>query len=116
MILVGKASRLGGSLELVRRGQRAVAVVGYGGHDGVGRAVIGDALVQAERVGASLAQRVRVRARRLVADGAQRNGAVGVVGAASDDLVVLEQLKRELASCKVASGQTLNRLDLIGHG
>ena len=104
MILVGKASGLGSSLELVRRSQRAVAVVGDGGHDGVGRAVIGDALVQAERVGASLAQRVRVRAGRLVADRVQRNVAVDVVGAASDNHVVLEQLKRELASCKVASG------------
>ena len=116
MILVGKASRLGGSLELVRRGQRAVAVVGNGGHDGVGRAVIGDTLVQAERVGASLAQRVRVRAGCLVADRAQCHSAVGVVGAACDNHVVLEQIKRELTSCKVASGQTLDRLDLIGHG
>ena len=115
MVLVGKASRLGGSLELVRRGQRAVTIVGDGGHDGVGRAVIGDALVQAERVGASLAQRVRVRAGCLVADRAQRNGAVGVVGAASDNHAVLEQIKRELASRKVASGQTLDGLDLIGH-
>ena len=116
MILVGKASRLGGSLELVRRGQRAVAVVGDGGHDGVGRAVIGDALVQAERVGASLAQHVRVRAGCLVADRAQRNVTVDVVGTASDNHTVLEQLKRELASCKIAAGQTLDRLDLIGHG
>ena len=116
MILVGKASRLGGSLELVRRGQRAVAVVGDGGHDGVGRAVIGDALVQAERVGASLAQRVRVRAGCLVANRAQRHGAVSVVGAVSDNHVVLEQLKRELACCKVASSQALDCLDLIGHG
>ena len=100
----------------MRRGQRAVAVVGNGGHDGVGRAVIGDAPVQAERVGASLAQRVRVRAGRLVADRAQCHSAVGVVGAACDNHVVLEQIKRELASCKVASGQTLDRLDLIGHG
>ena len=115
MILVGKASRLSSSLELVRRGQRAVAVVGDGGHDGVGRAVIGDALVQAERVGASLAQHVRVRARCLVADRAQRDGAIGVVGAGRDNHAVLEQLKRELACCKVASGQTLDRLDLIGH-
>ena len=90
MILVGKASRLGGSLELVRGGQRAVTIVGDGGHDGVGRAVIGDALVQAERVGASLAQRVRVRAGRLVADRAQRNVAVGVVGTAGDNRAVLE--------------------------
>ena len=115
MILVGKASRLSSSLELVRRGQRAVAVVGDGGHDGVGRAVIGDALVQAERVGASLAQHVRVRARCLVADRAQRDGAIGVVGAGRDNHAVLEQLKRELACCKVASGQALDRLDLIGH-
>ena len=115
MILVGKASGLGGSIELVRRGQRAVAVVGDGGHDGVGRAIIGDALVQAERVGASLAQRVRVRAGRLVADRAQCDGTVGVVGAARDDHAVLEQFKRELASCKVASGQALDRLDLVGH-
>ena len=116
VILVGKASRLGGSLELVRRGQRVVAVVGDGGHDGVGRAVIGDALVQAERVGASLAQHVRVRAGCLVADRAQRNVTVDVVGTASDNHTVLEQLKRELASCKIAAGQTLDRLDLIGHG
>ena len=57
-----------------------------------------------------------MRAGRLVVDRAQRHGAVDVVGAASDNHVVLEQLKRELACYKVASGQTLDRLDLIGHG
>ena len=57
-----------------------------------------------------------MRTGRLVADRAQRNVAVGVVGAAGDNHAVLEQLKRELAGCKVASGQTLDRLDLIGHG
>ena len=81
----------------MRHGQRAIAVVGDGGHDGVGRTVIGDALVQAERVGASLAQRVRVRAGCLVVDRAQRNVAVDVVGAACNNHAVLEQLKRELA-------------------
>ena len=56
-----------------------------------------------------------MRAGRLVADRAQCHSAVGVVGAASDNHAVLEQIKRELAGCKVASGQTLDRLDLIGH-
>ena len=57
-----------------------------------------------------------MRAGCLVADRAQRHSAIGVVGAACDNHAVLEQLKRELAGCKVAPSQTLDRLDLIGHG
>ena len=57
-----------------------------------------------------------MRAGCLVANRAQRHGAVSVVGAVSDNHVVLEQLKRELACCKVASSQALDCLDLIGHG
>ena len=56
-----------------------------------------------------------MRTGRLVADRAQRNVTVGVVGATSDSHAVLEQIKRELASRKVAAGQTLDGLDLIGH-
>ena len=57
-----------------------------------------------------------MRAGCLVANRAQRHSAVSVVGTDGDNHAVLEQLKRELAGCKVASSQALDCLDLIGHG
>ena len=91
--------------------ERAVAVVGDGGLDGVGLAVVGDAVAGVAR---DLAQRVGVLAGSGVLDGAHRDFAVGGVGAGGDDLVALDELEGELALSHVAAGQELGRGDLVG--
>ena len=92
--------------------ERAVALVGDGRLDGVGLAIVGDAVAGVAR---DLAQRVGVLAGLVVGDLAHRNLAVGSVGAPSDDLVALDELEGELALSHVASGQVLGRLDLVGN-
>ena len=101
-----------GVLQLMLDRERAVALVGNGGHDGVGLGVIGDALAGGSALG--LAQRVSVLAGLGVLHGAHRDVAAGVVGAGGDDLVALDELEGELAGGKRAAGQELGRLDLVG--
>ena len=89
----------------------ALAVVGDGRLDGVGLAVVSDAIAGVAR---DFAQRVGVLAGLFVLDGAHRDLAVGGVGAGSDDIVTLDELEGELAFLEVAAGQVLGRGDLIG--
>ena len=91
--------------------ERAVAVVLDDSLDGVGLAVVGDAVAGVAR---DLAQRVGVLAGSGVLDGAHRDRAVGGVGAGGDDLVALDELEGELALSHVAAGQELGRGDLVG--
>ena len=100
-----------GALQLVRSAERTVTVVGDGGHDGIGLAVVGDAIVGVAR---DLAQRVGMLAGLVVGDLAHRDLAVGSVGAGGDDLVALNELEGELAVLEVAAVQNLGRLDQIG--
>ena len=94
--------------------ERAVAVVGDGGLDGVGLAVVSDAA----GVALDLAQRIGVRSGLGVLDGAHRDLAIGGVLAGGNDLGVLalalDELEGELALSHVAPGQDLGRLDLVG--
>ena len=90
----------------------ALAVVGDGRLDGVGLAVVSDAVVGVTR---DLAQRVGVLAGLGVLDGAHRNLAVGVVLAGGDDLVALDELEGELVGLEVAAGQDLGRRNLISN-
>ena len=90
----------------------AVAVVGDGGHDGIGLAVVGDAVADGSAV--DLAQRVGVLAGRSVLDGTHRDIALGVIGAGGDNIVALDELEVELAVLEVAASQDLGRGDLIG--
>ena len=101
-----------GVLQLMLDRERAVALVGNGGHDGVGLGVIGDALAGGSTLG--LAQRVGMLAGLGVLHGAHRDVAVGVVGAGGDDTVALDELEGELTGRKRAPGQGLGRLDLVG--
>ena len=122
--LVGDAGVLGrhgvGVLELSGLGilqdmlglERAVALVGDSGHDGIGLAVVGDALAGGSALG--LAQRVGVRSGLGVGDSLHRDCAVSRIGALGDDLVALDELEGELAGLEVAPGQGLGRLDLVG--
>ena len=122
--LVGDARALGGQavriLELSRLFtlqdmmdiECAIAIVRNRGHDGVGRAVVGDAIALGSTV--DLAQRVSVLAGLGVPDGAHRNHAVVTVLASGDDLVALNELEGELAGLEVAAGQGLVRSDLVG--
>ena len=96
----------------MRSAERAVAVVGDGGHDGIGLAVVGDAVAGGSAV--DLAQRVGVLAGRGVLHGAHRDVALGVVGAGGDDIVALDELEVELALLEVAAVQDLGRGDLVG--
>ena len=102
----------------------ALTIVGDGRLDGVGLAVVGDAVVG---VALGLAQRVGVLAGLFVLDGAHRDLAVGVILAGGDDLGVLalalDELEGELIFLEVAPGQDLGRGDLVsnaealrGHG
>ena len=89
----------------------ALAVVGDGRLDGVGLAVVGDAVAGVAR---DLAQRVGVLAGLGVLDGTHRDIALGVVGAGGDNIVALDELEVELAFLEVAAVQGLGRGDLIG--
>ena len=90
----------------------AVAVIGDGGHDGIGLAVVRYTVAGGSAV--DLAQRVGVLAGLGVLDGSHRDLAVGGVSAGGDDLVALDELKGELAGLDVAPSQGLGRGDLIG--
>ena len=90
----------------------AIAIVRNRGHDGVGRAVVGDAIALGSAV--DLAQRVGVLAGLGVPDGTHRNHAVVTVLASGDDLVALDELELELVGLEVAAGQGLVRGDLMG--
>ena len=109
--------RLVGALQLVRSAERAVAVVGDGGHDGIGLAVVGDAVAGGSTV--DLAQRVGVLAGLGVLDGVHRDLAASVVGAGGDDLgifaLALDELEGELVGLEVAAGQDLGRRDLVSN-
>ena len=91
----------------------ALTVVGDGRLDGVGLAVVGDAVVGVAR---DLAQRIGMLAGLVVGDLAHRDLAVGGIGAGGDDLGVLalDELEGELAFLEIAPGQDLGRLDLVG--
>ena len=89
-----------------------IAIVRNRGHDGVGRAVVGDAIALGSAV--DLAQRVGVLAGLGVPDGTHRNHAVVTVLASGDDLVALDELELELVGLEVAAGQGLVRGDLMG--
>ena len=90
----------------------AVAVVRDGGLDGVLGVAVGDALAGGSALG--LAQRVGVLTKLVVGDLVHGDRAVGSVGALGDNLVALDQLKRELAGSKLTPGQDLVRGDLVG--
>ena len=108
--------RLVSALQLVRSAECAVAVVGDGGHDGIGLAVVGDAVAGGSAVG--LAQRVGVLAGLGVLDGVHRDLAASDVGAGGDDLgifaLALDELEGELVGLEVTAGQDLGRGDLVG--
>ena len=103
--------RLVVALQLMLCHELAPTVVGDGRLDGVGLAVVSDAVVGVAR---DLAQRVGVLAGSSVLDGAHRDIAVGGVDAPSNDLVALDELEGELAFLEVAPSQGLGRLNLIG--
>ena len=104
-----------GALQLVRSDQLALAVVGNGRHDSVGRVVVGDA----GGVPLDLAQHVGVPTDPGVLDGAERHLAVGAACNGLDRLNFLvhdfEQLKAELAFRQVAPGQGLGHVNLVGN-
>ena len=102
--------RLVGALQDMLRHERAVALVGDGGLDGVGLTIVGDTVA----FGAlGFAQDIGVLAGGGVGDLAHRNLAIGVVSAGGDDLAVLDELEGELAFLEVAPGQDLGRGDLV---
>ena len=107
--------RLVGVLQLMLCHKLALTIVGDGRLDGVGLAVVGDAVAGVAR---DLAQRVGVLAGLGVLHGAHRYVALGVVLAGGDNLGVLalalDELEGELAFLGVAAGQGLGRLDLVG--
>ena len=106
--------RLVGVLQLVLNVEGTVAVVRNRSHDGVLGGAVGNAVLGGAGLG--LAQRVSVFAGLSVRDGIHHDLAVGVVGTGGDDLVVLDELKAELAGhkAKLAPGQDLSRVDLVG--
>ena len=114
LVRVGELGLLGGGVQLMLRLERAVTLVGDGGLDGIGLAVVGDAASLA----LDLAQRVSVRSGLVVFDGTHRDLAAGVVGAGSNNLGVLalalDELKAKLAVLEVAPGQALGRGDFVG--
>ena len=107
--------RLVGVLQLMLCHKLALTIVGDGRLDGVGLAVVGNAVAGVAR---DLAQRVGVLAGLGVLHGAHRYVALGVVLAGGDNLGVLalalDELEGELAFLEVAAGQGLGRLDLVG--
>ena len=103
--------RLVGSIQLMLYHELTLAVVGDGRLDGVGLAVVGDAVAGVAR---DLAQRVGVLAGLVVSDFVHDNRAVSGVLTGGDDLVALDELEGELAGGKRAPGQELGRLDLVG--
>ena len=92
--------------------ERAIALVGNGGLDGVLGVAVRDALAGGSAV--DLAQRVGVLAGLGVGDLVHGDRSVVGVGALGDDLVALDQLKGELAVLEIAAGQDLGRGDLFG--
>ena len=99
-------------LQLMLNRELAIAIIGDGGHDGVGRGAVGDTVVG---VDLDLAQRVGVLAGLGVGDLVHRDLAVGRIGALGDDIVTLDELKGELSGLEVAAGQDLLRGDLVGN-
>ena len=99
----------------MRGNQLALAVIGDGRHDGVDRVVV----VNTTGVALNLMQRVGVLANLGVLDGAERHLAVGSVRNGLDKLRVLTldlaQLKAELTGRKVAPGQRLGHVNLVGN-
>ena len=104
-----------GILQLVRGNQLALAVIADGRHDSVDRFVVGDAA----GVTLNLAQLVGVLADLGVLDGLERHLAAGVVCNGLDRFIFLvhdfEQLKAELAGRKIAPGQGLGHVNLVGN-
>ena len=92
--------------------ERAIALVGNGGLDGVLGVAVRDALADGSAV--DLAQRVGVLAGLGVLHGAHRDVALGVVDAGGNDLVALDELEGELAFLEVAADQNLVRGNLVG--
>ncbi len=115
LVRVGELGLLGVALQLMLRLERAVTLVGDGGLDGIGLAVVGDAASLA----LDLTQRVSVRSGLVVFDGTHRDLAAGVVGAGRNNLgalaLALDELKGELAVLEVAPVQDLGRLNLVGN-
>ena len=99
-------------LQLMLNRELAIAIIGDGGHDGVGRGAVGDTVVG---VDLDLAQRVGVLAGLGVGDLVHRDLAVGRIGTPGDDIVTLDELKGELSGLEVAAGQDLLRGDLVGN-
>ena len=99
-------------LQLMLNRELAIAIIGDGGHDGVGRGAVGDTVVG---VDLDLAQRVGVLVGLGVGDLVHRDLAVGRIGAPGDDIVTLDELKGELSGLEVAAGQDLLRGDLVGN-
>ena len=104
--------RLVGSIQDMLRLERAVALVGDGRLNGVGLAVVGDAVVGVAR---DLAQRVGMLAGSGVLDGAHLDLAAVVILAGGDNIVALDELEGELAFLEIAPGQDLGRRDLISN-
>ena len=104
--------RLVGVLQLMFRLELTLAVVGDGRLDGVGLAVVGDAVAGVAR---DLAQRVGMLAGLGVGDLVHRDLAVGRIAAPGDDIVTLDELKEELSGLEIAAGQDLLRGDLVGN-
>ena len=104
-----------GTLHLVRGNQLALAVIADGRHDGVDRFVVGNTT----GVTLDLVQLVGVLTDLSVLDSAERHLAVGIVLDGLDRLIFLvhdfEQLKAELAGRKIAPGQGLGHVNLVGN-
>ena len=104
-----------GVLQLMRSHQLALAVIADGRHDGVDRFVVGNAT----GVTLDLMQLVGVLADLSVLDGLERHLAAGVVFNGLDRFIFLvhdfEQLKAELAGRKIAPGQGLGHVNLVGN-
>ena len=99
----------------MRGNQLALAVIGDGRHDGVDRVIV----VNTAGVALNLMQLVGVLADLGVLDGTERHHAVGGVLNGLDKLRVLTlnlaQLKAELTGRKVAPGQRLGHVNLVGN-
>ena len=99
----------------MRGNQLALAVIGDGRHDGVDRVIV----VNTTGVALNLMQLVGVLADLGVLDGTERHHAVGGVLNGLDKLRVLTlnlaQLKAELTGRKVAPGQRLGHVNLVGN-
>ena len=99
----------------MRGNQLALAVIADGRHDGVDRVIVGNTT----GVTLNLMQRVGVLTNLGVLDGAERHVAVGIVLDGLDRLEFLvhdlAQLKAELTGRKVAPGQRLGHVNLVGN-